>query len=425
MEDKSVAIREARRSFRLGVLNGLLFLIADKLMDPTLVLAAFVNHLTPSAIWLGLLIPLNEGGWFLPQLWVSSFLQSWPLKIRLYQFVALIRVALWTLLVAAVFLIKDPNGLLLAFFILFGLTTIASGFSGLSFLEVVSKTIPARRRGEFFAWRLAAGGLAGLGGSVLVTWLISESSPLKFPYNFGALFALALASGALGLLAFSSIKEPPDHDLRPPVSVLSQLKRATHLLKADHNFRHFLSLRSALMIAGAATPFFAVYVQQQLGGRLEMIGVYLGVFTLVNLLANIFFARFSARLGNRNTMTLAVWAGVSMTGLVLLLTLLAAPLRLNGWAASLWLVPVFAISGIRESGLGVAGQSLLLDIAPHEERTLYLGFTNSFLGLVLFSSGLGGLVVARFGFVALLLITAAAHLFALNSALKMRDHALR
>ncbi len=83
---------------------------------------------------------------------------------------------------------------------------------------------------------------------------------------------------------------------------------------------------------------------------------------------------------------------------------------------------MFAVSGIRESGLGVAGQSLLLDIAPHDERTLYLGFTNSFLGIVLFIGGLGGVVVARFGFLTLLLITATAHLFALNSALRMKDH---
>jgi MFS family permease len=417
------ATRIIRRNFQLGVLNGLMFSLAEKLMDPTLVLVAFVSHLTPSAVWLGFLVPLNDGGWFLPQLLVSSFLQSWPFKIHLYRCVAVVRLIAWTLLVAAVFLIKDPAWLLIAFFLTFGLTSIASGFSGLAFLEVVGKTVPARRRGEFFAWRLATGGLAGIGGSVLVSWLLAESGPLKHPYNFGAMFALALVFAAIGLLAFSLIVEPEDKSLRPPASIVKQLQRASQILSADGNFRRFISLRSALMIAGAATPFFAVHVQQQLGGSLEMIGLYLGVFTIFNLSANVLLGRFSARLGNRHTMTLAVWAGVCMTGLVLLLTLLAGPLRLGGWAASLWLVPVFAASGIRESGIGVAGQSLLLDIAPRDERSLYLGFTNTFLGIVMFLSGLSGLVVARFGFLALLLVTAAAHLFALHSALRMRDSA--
>jgi hypothetical protein len=411
----------ARRNFRLGVVNGLLFTLADTLTDPTLVLVAFVGYLTHSPLWLGLVTPLRDGAWFLPQLWVSGHLQSQPLKIRLYQWMGVVRVIAWGALVLVALTIPDPRWLLIAFFGLYGVYALASGFSGLSFLEIVGKTVPPPRRAVYFAWRLTLGGLAGIGASAVVRWLLDAHGPLPFPRNFAALFAVGWAFMLAGVVTFSVIRETPDHDLPPRASLPSQLRRSIRCLRADRNFRHFILLRASLMIAGAATPFFAVYVQRQLGGPLGMVGIYLGVFTAASLLANVLFGKFSARLGNRRTMIIATVAGLLMTGLVLALMFVAVPLRISGPTAALWLIPVFALSGIRESGQGVSAQSLLMDIAPPAERTLYLGFANSFLGLVLLATGLSGLIVARFGFLALVLAAVAAHAFALRSSLRLRE----
>ncbi len=410
-----------RRNFRLGVINGLFFFFAETLMDPTLVLVAFVSRLTGSALWLGLIVPLRDASWFLPQLWVSGYLQSWPRKLRLYQYMAVVRLVVWTGLVVAVFVMKPPDWLLLTFFIAYGIGSLAAGVSGLPFLEVVGKTIPAEQRGAFFAWRQTFGGLAAIAGSAVVGWLLGASSPLQFPNNFGALFVMGIALTACGLAAFANTIEPPDHAVRPSATVLDQLRRAVSFTRAHENYRRFIALRVALMIAGAATPFFAVYVQRQLGGSLGMVGTYLATYTVSSLLANVMFGRFSAQWGNRKTMVISAGAGLLMTITVLLLVLSASPLKLSGWAASLWLVPAFALSGVRESGLGVAGQSLLLDIAPRTERTLYLGFTNTLLGIVLLSTGGSGAVVETLGFLVLLLLAVAAHVFALNTAVKMRD----
>lgn len=67
------------RNFRLGVINGALFTLAETLMDPTLVMVAFVSALTSSPLLIGLIVPLRNTGWFLPQLYVSTFLESVPL----------------------------------------------------------------------------------------------------------------------------------------------------------------------------------------------------------------------------------------------------------------------------------------------------------------------------------------------------------
>jgi MFS family permease len=204
---------------------------------------------------------------------------------------------------------------------------------------------------------------------------------------------------------------------------LGQLRRAAAVAGQDQNYRRYLWVRVLLVVAGMAPPFFAVYVQQRLGGPLAMVGVYLAVYTGSNLLSHVVFGRLSSRLGNRHTLLMAAWAGLGMTLGVLALSLLAGPLRLSGEAAARWLILVFVLLGVRESGIGVATHSLLLDIAPPAERTLYIGFTNTLMGIVLLATGLSGVIVAGLGYAALFGLTFVAHALALMAAARLREAA--
>jgi hypothetical protein len=412
--------KQDRRNFWFGVLNGTFYITSETLTEPTLVLASFVSRLTDSPLWIGMIVPLRDGSWFLPQLWVSSFLQSEPRKLPYYRRMALVRALPWLAMTVVVLTVRDPLWTLIIFFICFSITAVAAGLSGLPFLEIVGKTIPSERRGEFFALRLATGGLAGVGASFFVRWMLDEKNLYTFPANFGVLFGTALALACASWLVFAWIVEPDDQNIKPPVSLIDQLRRAIQIIKNDPRYRRFIYLRSSLIIGGAATPFFAVYVQRTLDGSLSMIGVYLAVYVITNLITNFTLARISGKIGYQRVTEIAGVAGLAMTLIVLTLILIASPLNLRGTIPSLWLIPVFILSGIRESTQGVAGQSLLLEIAPLSERTLYLGFTNTLLGIILLSTGLSGIVVQSFGLLTLLTIAILAHIVALISSARMR-----
>ncbi len=400
-----------RRNFRLGVLNGVLYISAETLLDPTLVLVAFLSHLTQSSLLLGMVVPLRDGSWSLPQLWVSGYLQSIPHKLTLYRRLSILRMVSWGLLALTICFIRSPQILLVAFFVSFALGSLASGLSGLPFMEVVSKTIPAHRRGEFFAWRLGLGGLLGVGGSALVRWMLDPaSSPFAWPYNFGFLSALFWALASISLLAFNAVEEDVDTAVLARASFVQQVRRASGFLRIDKNFRRFVTLQSLMMVAGCATPFFAVYVQRSLGGQADMVGTYLLVLTITNLLSNALFGRVSLRQGNRKVMILAIVAGMLVSLSVLALVFLAGPLRFSGLVASWWLAPVFVLWGLRGTGASVAGNSLLLDIVPAGERSVYIGFYNSFLGVILLSTSLSGVIFDWFGFPLLVGLTLLAHL---------------
>lgn len=393
---QTVAIEQ--RNFIKGVLNGVIFTLAETLIDPTLVLVAFVSHLTTSPILIGLVAPLRDAGWYFPQLWVSGYIQNQPKKLVLYRRVAVIRVMAWAAMAGAAWWLTDAAWLLMAFFVTFGTYSFASGLSGIAFMEVVGKTIPPHRRVVFFAWRLFLGGLVGLGAAELVRQALAPQSALAFPQNFGLLFAVGCVFAAIGLWVYQLIDEPPDVETIPRASFQTQLQRAFAIARQNRLYRRFLLMRICLILAGAATPFFAVYVQTRLQGELTMLGPYLATFMAASMLANVFFGRFSLRLGNRGILLMTAVLGVLMMLAVLALMGWAAFFPISGWEASLWLIPVFFLSGVRQAGLEVAGQPAVLEIAPVAERSLYLGFTHSILGVTQLATALSGVVVASLGF---------------------------
>jgi len=83
--------------------------------------------------------------------------------------------------------IKEQNLLLILFFAAFIISSLTSGLAGLPYLEVVSKTIPPDRRGEFFAWRFGLAGLGSIIASIFVRWILEPEGPFTFPYNYGIL----------------------------------------------------------------------------------------------------------------------------------------------------------------------------------------------------------------------------------------------
>ena len=411
-----------KRNFQLGVLNGVFFVVGEALLDPTLVLVAFVSQLSQSALLIGLVLPLRDSLWAIPQLWMTSYIQSLAHKIDLCRKITIVRIICWICLALEINFISNYNWLLISFFVTYGLASLASGLNGLAFMEIISKTIPSRRRGEFFAWRLGISGGFNIASSFLVRWLLSSQTPLTFPHNFGLLSILYMVLASTGLIFFNRIDEPPDENPLPaqPFNIL--LKRALIFLKQDIPYRNFITLLSLMNIATMATPFFAVYVQQSLGGDPSMVGIYLGVTIASNLVSNLAFGRISKSLGNQRVLMWSVIAGIIMSSNVFLLTTLAKPWHISAQMASLWLIPVFIFSGIRTTGYSISSTSIILDIAPASDRSLYVGFLNTLTGFVLLLCGLSGVIKDLLGIQVLVLLTLLAHIASLFLTLKIKKN---
>ena len=421
VDPESTLSPNARRSFALGVFNGAAFIFAESLIAADLVLTNFVGKLTTSNFLIGLVVPLRDAGWFLPQLFVSSYLQYRERVLPIYRVMSVVRSVVWLGMGLAVLAVRDPVALLLVFYALYGINSLASGASGLSFMDVVAKTIPARRRGSFFGGRLFFGSLLGLLASLIIDAALGGALNLPYFTAIGLLFLLSWVAASLGLLSFSIIREPPG-EIREEVNTLGQhVRRAARLPRDDRNFRLLLAGRVLLMLSFIAAPFYGLYATRELGADDRIIGVFLAARTLSFLVANPIWARLSDRRGNRLVMISALAAGALMpvAALAIKPALSATTLPLSQWVY--FYVPVFVLWGLFDSGVGVGAVNLLLDFAPPSDRAIYIGLTNSVLGVALLSTSLGGALADWIGLPGVFAISLACILASLFTFYVMRE----
>jgi Major Facilitator Superfamily len=409
-----------RRNYALGVINGSLYMLAESLIDPTLVLTWFLSRLSAPNVLIGLVVPLRDTGWFLPQLFLARQQARQPYKLPTYSVAALVRSIAWATMSVVVLTQRNPTVLIIGFFVPYVINSAAAGWGGLPFMDIVAKTIPVRQRGPYFSERMLIGGALGIAGSLVVRVALGEQLGRVFPANVGQLIAIAALFAVVSLFSFTFVIEPPGEVGDKVSSLMAHLDRAASLFRCDGNFRLFLSTRVMLMAAQMAAPFFAVYASRELGAGADMVSVYLAANTAASVISNLIWSRLSNRQGNRTVIRLAAGLGLSMT----LLAWLAGPLDrvlAVGVAAPALFVVVFALSGAFQSGISVGGMSMLLEIAPSHERALYVGLTNSVLGVALFSTSISGVLVNWLGYRGLFLLAAGCYAVGLWTAIRMQE----
>ncbi len=414
-----VAVRNLKRNFALGVLNGAFFQLFNALVSPILVLPLFVRQLTSSNFLVSLIPVTWQGGWFLPQLLISPYIQNRPQKKAVYSLAAVIRVASWGLIVLAVYtLARDLSLLLLIFFVLQAIFSVAGGVGGLPFMDIVGKAIPVTRLGSFFGARNLFGGILAFFGGFVVKYFLDKSGQ-AFPVNFALLFSLSLVILAFSLFLFTQVVEPHEPVREGREALPQHFRRALELAREDLLYRRFLLMRIALIIGYVATPFYIVYARERLGIPEGLVGFYISAMTLVSVGSNLLWSRISDHRSNKLLLQMISALALTMPLLALFTPNLEGLLsrRALGYLFGM----IFVVLGGYESGINIGSDSLLLEISPPTVRPLYIGFTNSLLGVAFLASVLGGVIVEVAGFVTLFSMAFAFYLGALLLSFSLAD----
>ena len=386
-----------RRNFILHVLNGVLFAISEAFSDTNLVVTAFLSQLTASNMLIGLLAPLRDTGWFLPQLFISPWVERMPRKARFYAKVTVVRGVGWVSLCVAMFTLTQPNALLAAFFGCMLLTSLSAGFAGLPFMTVTQKVIPHKRLGFLFGLRLFIGGGLGILVSGLIGVILGGNAfglHLTFPQNYGVLFVISTMLFVLACSSFGFIHETPDVIPERTTPLGTQLRHAREVFATDARFRSFFLLRVALMFGMTCIPFVTVYAKRVLGSSDAYLGSLVPISLAASLLSNLVWARINDRRSSR--LVLAMCAGLGVV-----LCALTALMIVTGSTAVIVLPLAYALGGAIGSGTGVATTPQIIEIIPAGRGPLYFGLLNTLLGVAMLLTSLIGLIADQLGYAAL------------------------
>jgi MFS family permease len=415
------AAQYVSRNFRFGVLNGVLFSLSDSLIGPALVLAWFVNGLGAPNVVVGALPVIATAGSFLPQLLIAGRVQGQSHVMHWYSRMGAVRVLCIAALAFATFMLAaQPGTLLVVFFAVYLLYAVAGGIGSIPWLEIVSKTIPIRRRGTFLGLRSFWGGLLALAAAGPLAAVMSgrvDGLDLPFPYNFALVFAAAAVLIAAGVWAWSAMKEPAALPGAIQVSVVTLVRKGFEALKMDGDYRSYTLVRGLMSLASISDPFYAVFARTQLGAPAATIGLYLAASTAASLLSNFFWSPLGDRASHR-TLVLANVLSVALVPLTALAISLVAG-KADPTVRSTAFALAFVFGGLAAGAGGIVNNNVLLAIAPHTQRATYIGFLNTVLGLVSFVAILGGVIADTMGYSVLFLVSVVLVLSALVGASRM------
>jgi MFS family permease len=402
------------RTFILGVVNGVLFNLAEALIGGTTVLPIFISNVTSSKILVGLSGTMGNAGWFMPQLIVANLIQHVNRKKPVYVWAGVVRiVAIWTIAMLVGLLAGARAGLFLViFFVLYSVYCLAGGVAGIPFMDIVAKAVPSRRRGTFFGARLFFGGVVSALAGIFVRNVLAAQT---FPDNFATLFIAASVVITLAIISFSLVKEPEANLKERRMPFKRFLLRGPFLLKNVKSYRMLLVVRIMLGVWGMALPFYILYAREHLGLPATAVGIFLSIQMVGMIISNLLWGALSNRMGNKVVLEL-VSAVAILSPLLTLLTNVCSPLRGTACFGIVFFFIGFALSGIR---LGYT--NYMLDVSPDAERPTYLGFMNTFLAPVLLLSSVGGLVVQKTSYEMLFAIVIAAGVASVVFALQLEE----
>jgi len=392
--------KDQNKNFLLGILNGTIFKFAISFYNPNTVLPLFVSFFTSSKLLIGSISTITNFSFLAPQLFVANLIGHWSKKKSFYILGAFFRITSWfTILILTYFYaLKKPSLVLISFFLLYSIACLGAGISQISFLDIVSKIVRPTKRGKFFSLRHFFGGILGMGGGVIVRYILSDEKNFPFPLNFSLLFFLAFILIFISLSLFILIKEPPSStkpSQRTPF--IQYLRNVPHILNKDKNYRLFLIARLLLSSGVIAIPFYIIYAKDVLRIPEEAAGIFISSQALGGIISTLFWGFLSDRYGNKIVMQLSGILGL----LVPLLALASRVLGFLFYNPDIFVIYysfIFLFLGMNISGNFIGQTNLLLEVSPEEFKSTYIGIVNTLSAVVMLLPLLGGIIIEKISY---------------------------
>lgn len=278
---------------------------------------------------------------------------------------ALARAGLFTLPFALLLFGKERPDLALAW--VFGVTAVFWIFDGaclVSWLDIVGKIVPQRRRGRFFGAMQALAGLFAIGAGLIVHQILRSSS-LAYPGNFALLAGLWFVAAMVSQIGIMMIVEPAGDrtNIEPRVGFLDYIRMLGPFLRRYPRVLRLILARLLLEAGSMATPFYVLYAQRDLGASLQAVGFYTVALNAGRVASGPFWGWLTDRFGTSTTIRTIGFS------------IVAAPMAaLLCRGETLWaMFAVFVILGSVGDGLWMAISNALLESVEPKDRPFAVG----------------------------------------------------
>lgn len=385
------------------VWHGFFLALTMAMIEMNTVLPSLISELTKSTVAFGALYSIMLGAPLVFNLLFSRYLERFVLKkkflllgiyLRSFSFLGM---SVVTLLFAK----DNPFAALIGFYFLIFIFSISGGFAGIAYSDIIGKLLPSQKRGELYAVRQLISGVASLLGGFFVAWVFKPGS-LQFPFNYALNLFIGFIGLILGAMGFWMIKEPPSTaEKKENGKDEGFIRDVISILKKDRRFLRFIIVENVTSFSLMILPFYLVFVKSSFPGYEAYLGAFVISQIIGSMSSNFLWAFISNKFGAKRVVKVCIFMGA-------LIPIIAIILRPLG---PVWYMIVFLLVGFITSGRNIGFEPYLLDIAPDDKRTIYLGIRGTLNIFDVFLPIAGGLFInwlgyyASFGIVSLVMFS--------------------
>ena len=370
--------------------HGFFLALTMSMIEMNTVLPSLISNLTSNTVAFGGMYSIMLGAPLVFNLIFSEYLQRFPLK-RKFLLIGIYMRSVSFLGMAAVTLIfakSNPQVALVSLYFMTFLFSISGGFASIAYSDIVGKLLPSEKRGGLYAARQFFSGIAALLGGFFIAWVFKPGN-LVFPMNYAIGFIIGAIGLMIGGMGFWGLKEPPSEIKKEDLVIKNNFVRnMVAILKADRPFLKFILIENITSFSLMILPFYMVFIKNSFSNYMDYLGVFVIAQVVGGITSNFLWAFVSRKFGSKSVVKLCVFMG----SMIPVIALLINPL------GPIWYILVFLLLGFITSGRNIGFEPYLLDIAPNEKRTIYLGIRGSLNLLVVLLPLAGGIFINILGY---------------------------
>lgn len=404
--------------------HGFFLAVTLSMMELNTILPGLISELTDNRVIFGAIYSVLLGAPLLFNLPMSRLMRQYKGRCIFLLIGIYLRTLAFAGMAVAVYKLAEgfPSVALLLLSLLIFLFAVGGGLAGTAYSDLVGGTFTAPERGKLFATRQFVMGIGALLGGLLVARLLKVDS-FSIWERYAAFFSIGAVGLFLGAIGFWAVREKYElsrlefHDPEIPVVSGKQcmpdklkqpeilypadsfqkpavhekqgmLREAWATLRDDPRYARFILVENITSFSLMLLPFYLVYAKQRFSDFTAYFGTYVLLQIIGGLASNFFWGWIFSKAGNRPVIRICITFGA-------MLPLLAMITAAGG---SGWYAIVFFMVGVVTSGRNIGFEPYLLEIAPDEKRTLYIGLRGTLNLLDVLLPLVGGIIIQLAGF---------------------------
>ncbi len=387
-------------TYVIFVWHGVFLAITLAMIDFNTVFPALIADLGGSKVMFGALYAIMLGAPYLLNFLFGHYLSTQRYRRKFLILGIYLRAISFLGMAGSTYLFgeRHPGVVLACFFFWILLFSISGGLAGISYSDIIGKLVKKGRRGTLFAAKQFGAGLAGMGGGLIVSRIITVQREAS-PTSYAAILLIGFVGLLIASIPFWLIREPASQiaEKHSP-SLGSAIRRVPGILRRNPEFLRFVVVENLSSFGVMAMPFYLVFARE----RLSVSDAYIGRYLLFQMggmiLSNLAWGWTSKRFGSRQVVRICLGVGAAIP---------IVALALSHTSADLFSI-TFILVGCVMSGRKVGFEPYLLDLVPPSDRPVYLGIRGTMNVLVVILPILGGFLIQAIDYLPVFALVSAA-----------------